>query len=119
MWSSRSAPVGAAPRTSAHADDANDEQQDHGADERHDDLGDDRVAGDGEVDVEQTRQHPTQEGPDHAGDDVAEQAEVASHGDPAGERAGQEADQDPDDDGVDVEADVDHRGISLNTPFRA
>src|SRR5207237_10602467 len=89
-------------RSSAESQQPEDEQQDHRADERNDDLGDDRVAGNAEFDVEQARQHPAKEGPDNAGDDVAEQPGAAAKRDSARQPGGREAAQDPEDEAGEV-----------------
>src|SRR2546429_4804891 len=83
-----------------------DDQEDRSPDEGHDHGADDRMAGHGDVEMEDAGQHDAAEKrADDADHDVPEQAEAVAQRQVAGEEPGDQPDQRPDQDLVDVERD--------------
>src|SRR6266851_1685311 len=101
QWCSRSAPV----RTSsaAHVEQAQDEKDDHGTDERDHHRAQNRVPDDHDAPVEDAGEKATEQGTRYARDHIAHDPEPVAQCQMAGEEAGHQADENPDQDRVEIE----------------
>src|SRR5260370_23523554 len=100
-WSSRSAPG----RTSsaAHVEQAQDEKDDHGTDERDHHLAQDRVPDDRDAPVEDAGEKTAEQGTNDARDHVTHDSKAVAQREVAGQKAGHQADENPHQDRVEIE----------------
>src|SRR5579859_3486459 len=101
--SSRSAPVSSAPNTPAHAQQADDEQQDHGADEGDEHRAQDRVPRDGNAPVEHAREKAAEKRAHDPYEHIAQHAQTMSEREMAGKKSSYKTDDDPEKKSVEVE----------------
>src|SRR5260370_39640117 len=81
--------------SAAHVEQAQDEKDDHGTDERDHHLAQDRVPDDRDAPMEDAGEKTAEQGTNDARDHVTHDAKAVAHREEAGQKAGHQADENP------------------------